>query len=425
MDEELDHQRDLVPLLEKLYSLSYRSAKELLHEIDSLNMETALKLFWRLACILYDDEQDKLQSNFDSWIHEAIHDVVPNDCDEFLHALFLNDINEKIRLAQNISPELAFVFVSPTRKIEDAKNVPSFLNDRHFKYGENTIPGSAVWALIIGDISHFFSLNLPWIFLFTLHYWNSDDSIKSSLLTAFLSFTKATQSKIKIHEQDPIYLLMKYYSRDFPQNYADKILSDIASLLPPLDMFFFLKIFQAMNHDVSENSITLAMNIAQYQLIQMDCLIESIDILNNHTKDSSQEILQLAQYAASPERGLNKVERHLIKNCSNVLDKKYVYFFKGSKAQILQEVFNDNKTLDYAGRATDFFLEAAGISQSKHETSSTNSNDSNDSDFHSNLNNSNESNSSIGSNDGEFITSGNGNSNDSNDGDFNDNDFEL
>ena len=63
-----------------------------------------------------------------------------------------------------------------------------------------------------------------------------------------------------------------------------------------------------------------------------------------------------------------------------------MYLYKANKAQILQE-FNSSKSLEYAGRATDFFLESAGITRFKQETNSStsttnssNSNDSNDSD---------------------------------------------
>lgn len=403
---ELDHQHDLVPLLKNLYDISYKSAKDLLHEIASLEMETSLKLFWRLACILYDDDQDELQNNFNEWIHEAIRDIVPkeSECHPFIHALFLNDTEKLIKAANKINPYLALIFDSPTKKIEIAKKVPSILKDKNFKYGENTIPGAAVWALIMGDVSQILTLKLPWVLLFTLHYWNSDESISSSLLTAFQSFCDTNKFIIQDNEQDPIFLLLKYYSIDHATNSADKKLADVASLLPPLDMFFFLKMFKAMDHNVSENSISLALNIAEYQLIQMDCLEETVDILNNHTKDSSQEILQLAQYVASPEDQLTKIEKYMIKSCPDVLNKRYMYLFKGNKTQILQEEFNSNKSLDYAGRATDFFLEAAGISQIKQAASSTNSytdsttnstnsnsnsNDSNDSDQSTNDSNSN------------------------------------
>lgn len=377
---EIDHQRDLVPLLEKLYDISYVSAKELLHEIADLPMESNLKLFWKLACILYDDEQDQIQNNFNKWVCEAVHDTIPFDCHPFLRALFLNDTEGKIKEAKKIHPEFQLVFYSSKKNIKDAKKVPPFLQNKSFKYGRESIPGSSVWALIMGDTTQILSLKLPWVFLFTLHFWNSGNEISS--------FYDTMKSENKNHEQDPIYLLMKYYSKIYPPNDGDILLADIASLLPPLDMFFFLKIFQAIDNNVSENSISLALNIVQYQLIQMDYLDESIDLLSNNTKDSGQDkfIFQLAQYISSPEPKLTKTEKHMIEKCSDVIDKRYMYLYKANKAQILQE-FNSSKSLEYAGRATDFFLESAGITRFKQETNSStsttnssNSNDSNDSD---------------------------------------------
>ena len=364
---ELDHQRSLCPFVFSASKLDYNSAKDLIASISKLKMNHKVKNFWSLFEIFYGNGKkekhiEKQLAEVDRWLHSLVKGLIPNKIHPFISALFLNDRNKMLKESKGISAYLPLVFAAPSKLQEEVKSVPSFFSNKSFQFGEHEILGETIWQLLMGDVSGMMSVDVPWELLFALHYWHyvGEADIKAAFQVFANIDLKQTYQNI---DKDPIFLLLDFYSKDSKDS---RDLVNIASYLPPIDCYLFLKIAQKIFKKIGfqDDPFITAMKTAIFQLMKMKCYKEAIFILNGENYNNDADVDRLARRLASIKTKLTETEEYLIEasksdeGSEGAITKKEIYRYKGVKARELQEVFPINKSLKIAGRVVDFFLES-------------------------------------------------------------------
>ncbi|OHT01516.1 hypothetical protein TRFO_31605 [Tritrichomonas foetus] len=355
---EIDHQNALCQYIDNLKGLNYTSAKQLINDICQIKMSRKDNSFWTLLYILFGDIEEEEQSQLIvSWFNKITQHHLPKNIHPFLRHLFTNQKKEACHYTNEIFPYLSLIFASPSKNPTEAKNVPSFLQDQNYEYGNDSINGSSIWAMIMGDIKPLQKYNISWQLLFALHFWYSVG--EADLKTAFQTFSLVDQSPKLMEEtkNDPIYLLLRLCSESsatvksaanvkVKANVADvAIVTDISSLLPPLDCLFFMRICQALElYPYQDDAMDAANKVAVYQLMRMGRVNAAVTLMSDDQFTNDTDSLKLARFAATASRELDDTERHIIQSCEAVTEKE-IFRFKGVKARLLMETFHSTQPI--------------------------------------------------------------------------------
>lgn len=229
--------------------------------------------FWELIneYIIQQKFNDK-EEFFRNWLAEYIKnnsEILPQNTDPFIKALFTHDIEEACALGSKISPYLPAIIRTPPIANTPKEDKPQFLIGKKFQYGSNTIAGEDIWSLLVGDIKPFISsqdviLGEHWILPFAIQVWYSNDQ---SLYQAFGNFSLLQEGKswtIKM-SQDPLYWLLAYVLVNDSENAFPNMLSVMKD---KTEAFIFAVLCKQVNSSV------LVISNPIYNITLMACLRE-------------------------------------------------------------------------------------------------------------------------------------------------------
>ena len=340
-------------LIPKLKGIEFVKAKELLGMVAEASKCGECANFWELCRILRNASIDERNKMFSQWIARVVSLKLPKEIDPYIKALFTNNTEEARKIGETISPLLGLLVSSEHNQKLKHEKVPEFFNEKKFKYGTQEITGGDVWMLLTTKFDQLSKYDFPKIIIFALFFFYGGYSDLTLAITNFKKFNTLQNDK----KADRIMAFLSVY--DKPKIEKSDILM-VSKLLPPVDAFFFLKLFSVIDDVKLNDSIfTSAANNAAYVLIKKGSWEYAVAIYN--TVDQEEKAKLVMEQNSSTELEMTNNELRLIEEIKVPEDD--LLEAKAKKAFYECQFARDNEKLDKIASAIDLSFNAKNIEQ--------------------------------------------------------------